>query len=289
MQMLARNLVPGWVPIESRLLSKRLRMHFTMMLCCKIRSRISNHAKLTVCMMVIAIAIGGCSAKSPRTESESTSNEVSSTPLSPEQCAANASIQEAATQDADYRIQRGDQLALDFYMNSEFNDTVTVDPDGKIVLRLVGPVQAAGLTPDQLASSVDKAYASELRSPGVVVHLRNMPGREIYVEGEVAKPGAFPLQPGMTAVQALALAGGVTVDSAADSTVLIRRDACGQSQGSKVDLASAIKKPGAGEDVALMPHDVVIVPRSKIANVDMWVKHYIRDVMPVEPYFSAPL
>ena len=126
---------------------------------------------------------------------------------------ANASIQESATQDSDYRIQRGDQLSLDFYMNSEFNDNVTVDPDGKIVLRLVGPVQAAGLTPDQLASSIDKAYTNELRNPGAVVHLRNMPSRQIYVEGEVTKPGAFPLQPGMTAVQALALAGGVTDSS----------------------------------------------------------------------------
>lgn len=254
---------------------------------CETRGRISNHAGLAVCAMVIAVALSGCSAKNPQIQSEREA--FASTRMSPEQCAANASIEESAAQDSDYRIQRGDQLALDFYMNSEFNDTVTVGPDGKIMLRLVGPIEAAGLTPDQLAGSIDKAYQSELRNPGAVVHLRNMPGREIYVEGEVAKPGAFPLHPGMTMVQALALAGGVTVDSAPDSTVLIRHDACGQSQGSKVNLAKAIKQPGAGDDVALMPHDVVVVPRSTIANVDLFVKHYIRDAMPVEPYFSAPL
>jgi polysaccharide export outer membrane protein len=209
--------------------------------------------------------------------------------MSPEACEANANIQEAAAQDTDYRIQRGDQLALDFYMNPEFNDLATVNPDGKIILRLVGPVQAAGFTADQLASSLDKAYSNELRNPGASVHLKNMPGRKIYVEGEVAKPGAFQLQPGMTAVQALALAGGVTVDSDPSKTMLIRRDACGQSQGSNVDLASALKQPGGSEDVALMSHDVVVVPPSKIANVDRWVKHYIRDAMPVEPYFSPAL
>ena len=214
------------------------------------------------------------------------SNEFASKPMSPEQCAANASIQESATQDSDYRIQPGDQLALDFYMNSEFNDTATVDPNGKIVLRMVGPIQAAGLTPDQLASSIDKAYRNELRNPGAVVHLTNLPGRQIYVEGEVTKPGAFPLQPGMTAVQALALAGGVTDNSDPESAVLIRRDACGQPQGSKVDLAAAIKQPGSSEDVALMSRDVVVVPRSQIANVDLWVKQHIRDVLPVEPYIS---
>ncbi len=171
-------------------------------------------------------------------------------------------------------------------MNSEFNDTATVDPKGKIVLRMVGPIQAAGLTPDQLASSIDQVYRNELRNPGAVVHLTNLPGRQIYVEGEVTKPGAFPLQPGMTAVQALALAGGVTDNSDPESAMLIRRDACGQAQGSKIDLAAAIKQPGSSEDVALMSRDVVVVPRSQIANVDLWVKQHIRDVLPVEPYIS---
>lgn len=249
------------------------------------RRRISNGARLAACAMLIAIALGGCSTKNPGLESE---QKEASAPagMSPEQCAANANIQESATQDSDYRIQPGDQLALDFYMNSEFNDTTTVDPNGKIVLRMVGPVQAAGLTPSQLASSIDKAYSNELRNPGAVVHLNSLPSRQVYVEGEVTKPGAFPLQPGMTAVQALALAGGVTDNSDPESAVLIRRDACGQPQGSKIDLAAATKKPGSAEDVALAARDVVVVPKSGIANADLWVKQHIRDILPVEPYIS---
>jgi protein involved in polysaccharide export with SLBB domain len=263
-----------------------MRTHFAMSADNATKDRISNRAKRIACAITIAAVLSGCSAGSKNQGDSSDSKEFASKPMSAEQCAANASIQESATQDADYRIQPGDQLALDFYMNSEFNDNATVDPNGKIVLRMVGPIQAAGLTPAQLASSIDNAYRNELRNPGAVVHLNNMPNRQIYVEGEVAKPGAFPLQPGMTAVQALALAGGVTVDSAPNKTVLIRRDACGQSQGTDVDLASAIKKPGSSEDVALMSHDVVVVPRSGIANADLWVKQHIRDVLPVEPYIS---
>ena len=250
------------------------------------KDRISKRVKMIICASALAVALGACSAQSEN-HGESGDKQFASKPMSAEQCAANASIQEAAaTPGSDYRIQPGDTLALDFYMNSEFNDTATVDPNGKIVLRMVGPVQAAGLTPDQLASSIDKAYSNELRNPGAVVHINNMPNRQIYVEGEVAKPGSFPLQPGMTAVQALALAGGVTVDSAPNKTVLIRRDACGQPQGSKVDLASAIKKPGSVEDVALMSHDVVVVPRSGVANFDLWMKQHVRDALPVEPYIS---
>jgi polysaccharide biosynthesis/export protein len=252
------------------------------------KDRISKRVKMIVCASAIVVALGGCSAQS-QNHGESGDKQFASTAMSPEQCAANASIQESALHqdNADYRIQSGDSLALDFYLNSEFNENkLTVDPNGKIVLRMVGPVQAAGLTPNQLASSVDKAYSNELRNPGAVVHINNMPNRQIYVEGEVAKPGSFPLQPGMTAVQALALAGGVTVDSAPNNTVLIRRDACGQPQGSKVDLASAIKNPGSVEDVALMSHDVVVVPRSGVANFDLWMKQHVRDALPVEPYIS---
>jgi len=251
-----------------------------------IRDRSSTRARLAACAMVLAVvALGGCSTKNPGLESNQKEASASAR-LSPEQCAANASIQQSATQDSDYRIQPGDQLALDFYMNSEFNDTATVDPNGKITLRMVGPIQAAGLTPDQLASSIDKAYQNELRNPGAVVHLNNLPSRQVYVEGEVQKPGGFPLQPGMTAVQALALAGGVTDNSDPESAVLIRRDACGQPQGSKIDLAAATKKPGSAEDVALAARDVVVVPKSGIANADLWVKQHIRDILPVEPYIS---
>ena len=248
---------------------------------------ISKRMKLMLCASAIAVVLGGCSARNADSRGESGDKDLASKPMSAEQCAANASIQESATQNADYRIQSGDSLALDFYLNSEFNDNnVIVDPNGKIVLRMVGPVQAAGLTPSQLASSIDKAYINELRNPGATVHVNNTPNRQIYVEGEVAKPGSFPLQPGMTAVEALALAGGVTVDSAPNNTVLIRRDACGQPQGSKVDLASALKKPGSAEDIALMSHDVVVVPRSGVANFDLWMKQHVRDALPVEPYIS---
>jgi polysaccharide biosynthesis/export protein len=252
---------------------------------CRTQSSFPKVAGLIACAMAFALALGGCSSKSSQTESEMSASAGSR--MSAEQCEANANIQASAMKpDPGYRIQPGDSLALDFYMNSEFNDTVTVNPDGKVTLRMVGPVQAAGLTTDQLAVSIDKAYSSELRNPGAVVHLHNLPNRQIYVEGEVTKPGSFPLQPGMTAVQALALAGGVTDNSDAQSALVIRRDACGQPQASKIDLSSALKNPGTGNDVALMERDVVVVPKSRIANADLWVKQHIRDVLPVEPYLS---
>ena len=251
----------------------------------KTHGSLLNLARLIAGATALAMALGGCSSKSSQTEGEVATS--SGPRMSAAQCEANANIQASATApDPGYRIQPGDSLMLDFYMNSEFNDTVTVNPDGKVTLRMVGPVQAAGLTAGQLAQSIDKAYSNELRNPGAVVHLQNLPGRQVYVEGQVQKPGSFPLQPGMTAVQALALAGGVTDTADPETTLVIRRDACGQPQASKVDLGAALKNPGTGNDMALAERDVVVVPRSRIANADLWVKQHIRDIMPVEPYLS---
>jgi protein involved in polysaccharide export with SLBB domain len=116
-----------------------------------------------------------------------------------------------------------------------------------------------------------------------------MPSRQVFVEGQVNHPGSFSLQPGMTALQAIANAGGQTDEADLNSVVLIRRDACGRPDGSKLELASATKSPEGGADVMLMPHDTIVVPRSTISNVDLFVKQYIRDVLPVQPYISAPV
>jgi polysaccharide export outer membrane protein len=116
-----------------------------------------------------------------------------------------------------------------------------------------------------------------------------MPSRQVFVQGQVNHPGAFSLQPGMTALQAIASAGGHTDEAAMQNVVLIRRDACGRPDGSKLDLASASDTPDKGEDVMLMPHDTLVVPRSKIANMDLFMKQYVRDLLPVQPYITPPI
>lgn len=201
----------------------------------------------------------------------------------------NASLSSTGPDSSGYRIQAGDQLAIDFYLNSEFNDNVSVQPDGRIVMRMVGPMQAAGMTPGQLANQINEAYSKELKNPGATVHVQNMPSRQVYVEGQVSHPGSFVLQPGMTALQAVADAGGLTDQAKPSDVVLIRRDACGRAEGSRIDLASASDDPTNNEDVLLMPHDTLIVPRSRIANMDLFVQQYIRGLLPVQPYLTPPM
>jgi protein involved in polysaccharide export with SLBB domain len=239
----------------------------------------------TLCALALSSALSACSSRTMRGDVTSgAQTKVGSDPCLTE----SSALAKSAPDSKNYKIQAGDEILLDFYLSPEFNDDVIVAPDGNITLRLIGQVRAGGLTAGQLAQDIDWAYSSELRSPDVVVHVKNMPARQIYVEGQVAHPGAFALQPGLTALQAIAQAGGLTQDADEDSAVLIRRDACGSAQGTRVNLASAAEHPGEGEDVGLMAYDVLVVPRSRIANVDLWVDHYIRRLMPMQQYMSMP-
>jgi polysaccharide biosynthesis/export protein len=246
----------------------------------------------SVVLIALCVALGACACATGADETargDVAPARVSSSKLTPEQCMANGEIQQAAAHpDAEgYVIQPGDVLSVDFYLNPEFNDEPTVRPDGKVTMRLIGDIQAAGLTPEQFAASLDKAYLTELRSPDAAVHVKSTPNRLVFVQGQVTKPGSFPLEPGMTAIQAVADAGGVTPE-AASNAVLIRRDICGQAQGMKIDISDAEGKIGKGEDVGLMPRDILVVPRSKIANIDLFVKHYMQDIMPIPPYLALP-
>ena len=251
-------------------------------------NKLFHRAPLAV---LCALALAACSSQAPdRGDRPNRDSSQQASMISPESCLeSGGSFQAASLDNQGYRIQPGDQLAIDFYLNSEFNDNVSVQPDGRVVLRLVGPLQAAGLTPGQLSGQINQAYSKELKNPSATVHVQNMPNRQVFVQGQVNHPGAFPLQPGMTAMQAIADAGGQTDEAELSNVVLIRRDACGRADGSKIDLASATDKPDKGDDVALMPRDTLVVPRSKIANMDLFVKQYIRDLLPVQPYLSPTI
>jgi protein involved in polysaccharide export with SLBB domain len=251
------------------------------------RIDLSKHA-LAGLLALSMVALAACSSAADRSD-----NVIGRAPiLSPQQCSDNAALIRAASSSSDtsapanatdYIIQPGDELSVSFYLSPEFNQDLIVRPDGKVSMKLIGIVQASGMTPSQLADNLDKDYLSELRSPGITISVKNMPSRQVYVQGQVGKPGSFPLEPGMTALQAIADAGGLT-DNAGDVAVLIRRDACGTPYGSKVDLDAAVKSPSSEQDAILQPRDILVVPRSGIANLDLFVEQYIRNLMPIQPY-----
>lgn len=181
-----------------------------------------------------------------------------------------------------YVIQVGDELAVKFYTNPELNEDVKVRPDGKISLQLIDDVQAAGLSPAQLDAEVTKRYTGELADPNVSIILRKTGGNRIYVSGEVGKQGIVPLVGGLTLYQAIQRSGGFLETAHRRQVIVIRKGPDGKPYGRAVDVRLIQAGESPESDIPMRPLDMVFVPRSKIANVDVFVKQYIRDALPIQ-------
>jgi protein involved in polysaccharide export with SLBB domain len=171
-----------------------------------------------------------------------------------------------------YHVQIGDQLAIRLYLTPELNEDVTVRPDGKITTSLAQAIPAAGRTPEEVAASLRAAYDSELKDPSITVGVKAYAPVRVYVAGEVPEPGELTTPgPAPSLLQAVSRAGGVRVTGDRSGVLIVRRGEDGRD-------------PGA--DVVLHPYDVVIVPRTDIADVYVWVNQHIQQFVPVSWGFS---
>jgi protein involved in polysaccharide export with SLBB domain len=181
----------------------------------------------------------------------------------------------------EYRIQPGDQLDIKFFYNTELNEQITVRPDGRISLQLVGEIKAAGLTPAQLTDLLTKTYAAELNKPAITVIIRSFSLQRVFVDGEVNKPGLVILVAPTTALQSISQAGGLKDTARTDEVILIRQNADNKYTATMLNLEKALEGSDTKQDILLMPLDIIYVPRSHIANVNVWIDQYIRKNIPV--------
>src|ERR1700735_1564363 len=137
---------------------------------------------------------------------------------------SNAAAQKAATQDPNYIIGAQDVLDVSVWKEQDVSRVVPVRPDGKISLPLLNDVQAAGLTPSQLAAQITVALKKYVTSPQVTVIVTTINSQRIYIIGEVARPGAFPMLPGMNVLQGLSSAGGFTQFAKTKSIYVLRME-----------------------------------------------------------------
>ena len=187
---------------------------------------------------------------------------------------------------ADYRLQVNDRLHIKFPYQPRASQELPVRPDGKISLDVTGEIVAEGLTPRELEELIKEKASSHLLDPAVVVIVTGIGDRRAYVGGEVGKPGFVVVQDGMTPLQAVMAAGGFKDTAQRDSVLYIARSTTGDYRASRVDLEDVVRN-GVPETVRLAGNDVVYVPASRIANLGLFVKQYIRDVMPVDSRAGA--
>ena len=208
-----------------------------------------------------------------------------------------------------YLINVGDVLEVRFRETDALNTTVKVRPDGRISLSLVKSVIAEGKSPEQLEKELIERYRGELKNPDLVVIVKEFtsdrvylngqlmrPGakdldeaeinvksavpRQIYVAGEVHLPGIVAYQPGLSALQAIAAAGGVPRSAQMNNVLILRRTPNATGQAIFVNLSDDLAARTTN-DVTLRPFDVVIVPKTGIARVNDFLDQYLYQLVPL--------
>lgn len=172
---------------------------------------------------------------------------------------AEAKKNDAPTMDAEYKIGPQDMLRVDVWKEPEISRTIPVRPDGKISLPLLNDVQAAGLSPMQLAGSIRDGLTKYMSAPQVTVTVTEINSRRVFLTGEVARPGAVALLPNMTVLQALSSGGGFTQFAKLKNIYVLRVE-----NGKQVKLAfnykEVVKGKNPEENILLQAGDVIVVP-----------------------------
>ena len=158
-----------------------------------------------------------------------------------------------------YRIGAEDVIEVIVWKEPDFSREVLVRPDGKISLPVLGDVQAAGFTPENLAKNLEEVLARYVKTPKVSVIVRETNSQKVYVLGQVRTPGVFPLQGNMTLLQAIAQAGGFAEWAKKGDVILLRKTDEGE-QKIVVNLKKVMRGKKGAEDVKLQPGDKIIVP-----------------------------
>jgi polysaccharide export outer membrane protein len=156
---------------------------------------------------------------------------------------------------ANYVIGADDQLQVTVWENPSLTGQVLVRPDGNISLPLVGDVPAAGLTPLQLAASITEKVKGYVKDPVVNVAVLSVNSKQVIMIGEVGHVGPIPMRPGMTVLQAIVTAGGLTPFANKKKIYVLRGE-----PGNQQRLPFNYKKSLLNDDMLVQPGDRIVVP-----------------------------
>ena len=159
----------------------------------------------------------------------------------------------------DYVIGPEDVLTVVVWKEADLSGDVTVRPDGKISMPLLNDIDAAGLTPEQLRARITEAAKKYLEEPTVTVVVKTINSRKVFVTGQVAKPGTYPIAGPTTVLQLLALAGGVLEWAAVDRIVVLRTEN-GRSVSFPFNYKEVTRRRNLEQNILLKPGDTVVVP-----------------------------
>lgn len=205
-----------------------------------------------------ALLFGAFTAAAVPAEAQKSTTVASARPPAPPSPAAGSTTTAAVpSARADYRLEPGDKLRIEVYKDAQLSQSIEVRPDGKITMPLIGDLEALGATPLELRDRVTLALKQYVNNPVVSVVVVEATQPTAYVVGEVNHPGTIPLKGDVSALQAIAIAGGLKDFANVKNIRILRAGAAGPST-IPVNYRDALK--GLVAAPLLKPGDTLVVP-----------------------------
>lgn len=210
----------------------------------------------------------------------------------------SAALSERASQEFDNRIEAHASLvAISSKSNDPrlapdgqqyFRSSVKVSPDGTTFVPEAGNFQAAGKTLAELTEALQKAFARVYQNPvDVRIGLQESANLNVFIGGEVRSPGKYSIQNAQTLMQLISNAGWITEAADISKIVLLHAVAENDYVLYRTNLVEVIDgEARLRQDLRLSPRDIVIVPKSGVAQVNVWVDQYIRRMLPFTTSFT---
>ena len=170
-----------------------------------------------------------------------------------------------------YQLEEGDTFAVHFEFSPEFDQEITVQPDGYVTLHGVGDVHVAGATVPQLTNTLQAAYQKILYQPVISVVLKDFEKPYFVAGGQVAHPGKYTLHGETTLTQAIQMAGGFTEKSKHSQVLLFRRVSDTWTEARVLDVKKMLSDKNLREDPFLRPGDMLFVPQNRVSKFARYI------------------
>lgn len=222
-----------------------------------------------LCACVAMVSAQEPAAKPSDAQNKTAAADNKSEPAQSAQTKSEAAPQDAATttaakgtiaDDPDYVIGVEDSLMINVWHEPEISKAVTVRPDGKISLPLLGDIEADGKTPKQLQVDLHKRLEALLKSPEVTVIVQEARSQKFNILGEVNHPGVFPLTQPITVLDAIALGGGFRDFAKTKKMYILRRHKDGTTTKIPVNYNDLIKGTVSDKNFEIQARDTIVVP-----------------------------
>ncbi|MGA7908793.1 MAG: polysaccharide biosynthesis/export family protein [Candidatus Sulfotelmatobacter sp.] len=217
--------------------------------------------------VLLLFALPWLCAQEPESDLTATAKTASAVPAD----TAQATAPQLQQRDSRYRLAANDSFDVNFELSPEFNQTVTVQPDGYVTLKAVGDVKVAGETVPELTQTLRTAYGKILNDPMIAVVLKDFEKPYFVADGQVAHPGKYEMRGTITLTEAVAIAGGFT-ENAKHSQVLLFRRVNDQWLSAKIfNIKDMEKRRDLHEDPTLHPGDMLIVPKNALSKIKPFI------------------